>query len=149
MPQKTMTDQRIENVLGNLLRIGVGLSATIVFCGAIIYLARHGHAPASYRVFEGEPSDLHSLHGIAREAIALNGRGIIPAGRCSGRHSVARVMFSIWVAAKHDLCTWRCVIVLCILLQPGGITKNHCLRGLCEFAPFAVKELTLRDQSKP
>ena len=34
-----MTDQRIENVLGNLLRISVGLSATIVFCGFIIYLA--------------------------------------------------------------------------------------------------------------
>ncbi len=60
MPHKTMTDQRIENILGNLLRTGVGVSACIVFCGAVIYLVRHGHSPADYRVFQGEPSDLHS-----------------------------------------------------------------------------------------
>jgi uncharacterized membrane protein len=119
MPQKTMTDQRIENVLGNLLRIGVGLSATIVSCGAVIYLARHGHAPASYRVFEGEPSDLHSLHGIAREAMALNGRGIIQLGLLFLIATpVARVILSIWgFAAEHDrMYVAFTVIVLAILL---------------------------------
>ena len=80
MTDNRMTDKRIENILGNLLRVGVGLSAVIVLCGAAIYLARNGHAPATYRVFQGEPSDLHSVHGIVRDAMHLNGRGIIQLG---------------------------------------------------------------------
>jgi uncharacterized membrane protein len=47
------TDKRIENILGNLLRAGVIVSAVIVFCGAVIYLARHGHETADFRVFHG------------------------------------------------------------------------------------------------
>ncbi len=57
------TDRRIENILGNLLRAGVGLAAFIVLCGAVLYLARYGFAPADYRVFKGEPSDLRSVGG--------------------------------------------------------------------------------------
>ena len=53
MVERAWTDQRIEDILGNLLRAGVGLSAFVVFCGAIIYLAQHGHSPADYRVFRG------------------------------------------------------------------------------------------------
>ncbi|MBZ5650627.1 MAG: DUF1634 domain-containing protein [Acidobacteriia bacterium] len=119
MPHKTMTDQRIENILGNLLRAGVGVSAGIVFCGAVIYLARHGRSPAAYRVFQGEPSDLHSLHGIVRDAMRLNGRGIIQLGLLFLIATpVARVIFSIWgFAAEHDrMYVVFTVIVLAILL---------------------------------
>ena len=64
--QQTWTDKRIENILGNLLRAGVVFSAIIVFCGAMVYLARHGRATADYRVFQGEPSELRSVPGISR-----------------------------------------------------------------------------------
>ncbi len=49
--ERAWTDKRIENILGNLLRVGVGLSALIVFCGGAIYLARHGKETAEYQVF--------------------------------------------------------------------------------------------------
>ncbi len=33
-------DRKVEDVIGNLLRAGVLLSALIVFIGAVVYLAR-------------------------------------------------------------------------------------------------------------
>src|ERR1039458_2037420 len=74
------TDRRMDVVIGNLLRSGVVLSALIVLFGAVIYLLRHGHSPTQYRVFRGEPSDLRSVRGILRDALALRGRGIIQLG---------------------------------------------------------------------
>ena len=53
--KRAWSDKRIEDVLANLLRAGVGFSAFVVFCGAVLYLFRHGHASADYRAFQGEP----------------------------------------------------------------------------------------------
>ncbi|MGD0179933.1 MAG: DUF1634 domain-containing protein [Terriglobales bacterium] len=71
---RAFTDQKLENMVGNLLRAGVSLSALVVLFGGIIYLARHGREPAGYNVFHGEPSDLKSLSGIVRYAFAFHGR---------------------------------------------------------------------------
>ena len=117
--ERAWTDKRIENILGNLLRAGVILSAGIVFCGAVVYLARHGRAPADYRVFQGEPSDLRSLPGVVREVADLSGRGIIQLGLLFLIATpVARVIFSIWgFAAEHDhMYVVFTVIVLAILI---------------------------------
>jgi uncharacterized membrane protein len=96
------TDRRMDNVIGNLLRSGVVLSALIVFVGAVIYLVRHGHSPTEYRVFRGEPSDLRSIRGIFRDALALRGRGIIQLGLLFLIATpVARVAFSIFGFAEE------------------------------------------------
>ncbi len=98
------TDKRMEILMGNLLRGGVVLSAVVVFCGAAVYLVRHGHSPASYRTFQSEPSNLRTVSGIFREAIALRGRGIIQMGLLLLIATpVARVAFSIFgFAEEHD-----------------------------------------------
>jgi uncharacterized membrane protein len=98
------TDRRMDLVIGNLLRSGVVLSALIVLFGAVIYLVRHGHSPTEYRVFRGEPSDLRSVRGILRDALALRGRGIIQLGLLFLIATpVARVAFSIFgFAEEHD-----------------------------------------------
>jgi uncharacterized membrane protein len=98
------TDRRMDLVIGNLLRSGVVLSALIVLFGAVIYLVRHGHSPTEYRVFRGEPSDLRSVRGILRDAIALQGKGIIQLGLLFLIATpVARVAFSIFgFAEEHD-----------------------------------------------
>ena len=75
--QQEWTDQKIEQIVGNLLRAGVLLSAVVVLCGGVLYLIQYGHAPADYRVFRGEPTDLKSVSGILRAAFALDSRGII------------------------------------------------------------------------
>ena len=98
------TDKTIEEIVGNLLRAGVSLSALVVLFGAVIYLARHGRSPADYRVFRGEPADLKTLSGIIRDAFRFHGRGIIQFGLLLLIATpVVRVAFSIWgFAAEED-----------------------------------------------
>ena len=118
-PKRNWTDQRIENVLGNLLRAGVLLSALVVLIGGVIYLLRHGHSPVDFRVFRGEPPDLRDVRGIIRDTLALRGRGIIQLGLLLLIATpVARVGFSIFgFAEEHDsMYVVFTVIVFAILL---------------------------------
>jgi uncharacterized membrane protein len=119
VPERSWTDQRIENVLGNLLRAGVLLSALVVSIGGAIYLVRHGHSPVNFRVFRGEPADLRDVRGIIRETVALRGRGIIQLGLLLLIATpVARVAFSIFGFAKErdGMYVVFTVIVFSILL---------------------------------
>jgi len=113
------TDQRVEDIIGNLLRTGVIFSAVVVFTGAVVYLARHGQAPVDYRSFRGEPSDLRHISGIVRDALAFQGRGIIQLGLLLLIATpVARVAFSIFgFAFEGDrMYAGFTLIVLMILL---------------------------------
>jgi uncharacterized membrane protein len=116
---KTWTDQKVEDIVAILLRTGVLLSAAVVFCGAIIYLARHGHQAADYRMFRGEPTDLRSISGIIRDAADLSGRGIIQLGLLLLIATpVARVAFAVFgFAAERDrMYVVFTLIVLGVLL---------------------------------
>ncbi|HEV3305921.1 MAG TPA: DUF1634 domain-containing protein [Candidatus Sulfotelmatobacter sp.] len=118
-PKRSWTDQRIENILGNLLRAGVLLSALVVLIGGVIYLRRHGHSPMDFRVFRGEPADLRDVRGIIRDTLALQGRGIIQFGLLLLIATpVARVAFSIFAFAKERdrMYVMFTVIVFSILL---------------------------------
>ena len=99
---RSWTDRRMDIVIGNVLRSGVVLSALIILFGAVIYLVRHGHSLTDYRVFRGEPSDLRSVRGILRDALALRGRGIIQLGLLFLIATpLARVAFSIFGFAEE------------------------------------------------
>jgi uncharacterized membrane protein len=113
------TDRKVEDLVGNLLRTGVLLSAFVVFCGGMVYLARHGNEPADYRVFHGEPSDLRTIPGVLREALSLQGRGIIQLGLLLLIATpVARVALSIlgFAAERDRMYMGFATIVLVILL---------------------------------
>jgi uncharacterized membrane protein len=116
---KTWTDQKVEDIVAILLRTGVLLSAAVVFCGAVIYLARHGHQAADYRMFRGEPTDLRSISGIIHDAADLSGRGIIQLGLLLLIATpVARVAFAVFgFAAERDrMYVVFTLIVLGVLL---------------------------------
>ena len=118
-PKRNWTDQRIENILGNLLRAGVLLSALVVLIGGVIYLLRHGHSPMDFRVFRGEPADLRGVRGIVRDTVALQGRGIIQLGLLLLIATpVARVAFSIFgfAEARDRMYVVFTLIVFSILL---------------------------------
>jgi len=113
------TDERIENIIGNLLRTGVSLAALVVAFGGIVYLFRHGRSPADYRIFRGEPSDFRTLSGIVHSVLGFHGRGIIQLGLLILIATpVARVAFGIWgFAAEHDrMYMIFTAIVLVVLL---------------------------------
>lgn len=100
--ERSWTDRRMDVVIGNLLRVGVLVSALVVLFGGVLYLARNGHSPTDYRVFRGEPSQLRSVGGILRDAVGLNGRGIIQLGLLLLIATpVARVAFSIFGFAEE------------------------------------------------
>jgi uncharacterized membrane protein len=113
------TDRKVEDLIGNLLRAGVLLSAFVVFCGGVVYLARHGNEPADYRVFHGEPSELRTIAGVLREALWFQGRGIIQLGLLLLIATpVARVGLSIlgFAAERDRMYVGFAAIVLVILL---------------------------------
>lgn len=113
------TDQRVETVVGQLLRAGVILSAGVVLLGGIVFLIRHGLELANYRVFAGEPSELRTLRGIFNRVLAFRGRGIIQLGLLLLIATpIARVAFSIFgfVEEKDRMYVAFTTIVLAILL---------------------------------
>jgi uncharacterized membrane protein len=113
------TDRKVEDLVGNLLRAGVFLSALIVFVGAVVYLARHGGELADYRVFHGEPNQLRTIPGALHEAFSFQGRGIIQLGLLLLIATpVARVVLSIvgFAAERDRMYVGFATIVLIILM---------------------------------
>ena len=112
------TDQRVEVIIGNLLRTGVVLAAAVVLVGAAVYLVRHGSAAPHYAVFQGEPTDLRTPSGVIADAVAMRGRGIIQLGLLLLLATpVARVAFSVFAFAmeRDVLYVFVTLIVLAVL----------------------------------
>lgn len=90
------TDQKVEVIIGVMLRVGVLLAAAVVLGGAICYLARYGHRPADYHAFHGEPVGLRSVRQIIHLAFKGRCRGIIQLGLLLLILTpIARVAFSV------------------------------------------------------
>ena len=79
-PSEKWSDQRLDVVVGNLLRTGVLTAAAVVLVGGIIFLLRHGLAAPDVKAFHGEPSELRSVGGIIAGVLAGHGRGLIQLG---------------------------------------------------------------------
>ncbi len=112
-------DHHLEIIVGNLLRAGVTLAASIVFAGACVYLVRHAHEPADYRVFRGEPDEFRTIPGIIHGVLHGRGRGLIQLGLLVLIATpIARVAFStIGFGLQRDrLYVVFTVMVLAILL---------------------------------
>ena len=113
------SDERVEEVMGNLLRGGVSLAAAVVLMGGIFYLIRYHSTSPGYQVFRGEPADLRSVSGILADAIELRSRGLIQLGLLLlVATPVARVVFSVFAFARqHDLTyVVLTLIVLAVLI---------------------------------
>lgn len=97
------------------------MSAAVVLLGACIYLYRHAHEPADYRVFRGEPSEYRTITGVIQSVIVDRGRGqgLIQLGLLLLIATpIARVAFSVaGFAIEHDrLYVAFTLLVLAILL---------------------------------
>ncbi|HUK14081.1 MAG TPA: DUF1634 domain-containing protein [Thermoanaerobaculaceae bacterium] len=113
------TDQRIEQVVGGLLRTGVAVAAAVVLAGGVLFLVRHGAEQPHYGVFHGEPSDLRSVRGIVADVASGRARGLIQLGLLLlVATPVARVVFSVaGFALEHDRTyVWITLAVLAVLL---------------------------------
>jgi uncharacterized membrane protein len=118
-PPGGFDDQRIEIIIGGLLRTGVLLSAAVVLTGGVLYLLHYGHNVTNYTTFHGEPERLKSLTDIVHGAVELEPRAIIQLGLLLLIATpVARVAFSaIAFAIERDyMYVVITLIVLAILL---------------------------------
>jgi len=116
---RAWTDERVEGVIGTLLRWGVILAAAVVLAGGVLHMDRYGSTVPDYRVFHGEPSDLRDVSGILKGAFAWNSRGLIQFGLLLLIATpVARVAFSVAAFAMQRDRTYVVVtlIVLGVLL---------------------------------
>jgi uncharacterized membrane protein len=113
------TDQDVEQVVGNLLRVGVMVAATLVLLGGIRYLMEHGNERADHRVFRGEPAALRSPVDIVKGAMAFDDFSLIQLGLLLLIATpVARVTFSVYAFARQRDVTYVIItlIVLAVLL---------------------------------
>ena len=109
------TDERMELIIGNLLRAGVIFAAAVVFFGAVVFLWRHGGEIPSYHVFAGEPAYLRAIVPVVHDAFAFHGLGLMQLGLLLLIATpVARVAFSIGAfALQRD---FMYIIITCIVL---------------------------------
>ncbi len=118
-PASRWTDEHFEMILAYVLRAGVLLSATVVACGGVVFLASHGFERPSYHVFRGEPVPLRSVDGIVGEALQLRGRGLIQVGLLLLIATpIARVVFSIVGFVRQR--DWMYVVITLIVLSLLG-----------------------------
>lgn len=113
-----LSDQQVEEIIGDLLRAGVIIAASVVLLGGIIYLVRHGEDAPNHHVFLGEPAYLRGVAGIITEARSFSGRGIIQLGLLLlVATPVARVIFSVAAFALQRDWTYLAItlIVLTVL----------------------------------
>ena len=112
------TDERLESLLGNVLRWGVVIAAAVVLAGAVIFLARHGAAAPGYGSFRGEPGDLRTIPGIWGDVEHGSGRGLIQLGLLLLIATpVTRVLLSLLVfGAQRDLRYVAITLVVLVVL---------------------------------
>lgn len=102
MTRAEWTDSRVETIVGNLLRVGVLISALVVLAGGLVFLIRHGTEAANYRVFRGEPSELRHIRAVLRGTMKFHGRAIIQLGLLLLISTpIARVAFSVFGFAEE------------------------------------------------
>ncbi len=117
--EESWPDKQLARIVGNLLQIGVIVSAAVVFAGGLLYLIQYGAAMPDFHNFHGEPEQLRSLSGILGAAFSLESRGIIQLGLLMLIATpVARVVVSVVAFSWHRDYTYILftLIVLAVLL---------------------------------
>jgi uncharacterized membrane protein len=74
------SDEKVDQLLGNLLRTGVLLSVAVVLLGTGDYLIHHGRERHNYQQFRGEPAQFRSPASILRDARSFDSRAILMVG---------------------------------------------------------------------
>ena len=113
------TDRDTEKIIGNLLRAGVLLSAAVVLCGGLLFLAHHGTSHPDYHTFRGVASNLTSVTAVIGGALRGDSRSLIQLGLLLlVLTPIARVLFSAVAFGLEEDFTYVVIslIVLAVLM---------------------------------
>lgn len=75
-----MNDDRLQVLIGNVLRAGVLISATVVAIAGVFYLMQHHGDTVGYSTFYMEPTNLRTLPGIVTSAMQFRAEAVIQFG---------------------------------------------------------------------
>jgi uncharacterized membrane protein len=118
-------DDRVQRVIGSLLRWGVILAAAMVLAGGAMYFGSCGSTIPDYKVFRGEPPELRMVTGIVREAVSLNPLGLIQFGLLLLIATpLARVAFSVAAFALQRDRTYVVVTLFVLAVVLLGLTRE-------------------------
>lgn len=110
--------ERLEQLIGTILIIGVTVAGAIVAFGGVFYLLHHGSERVHYDVFTGEPTGLSTIAGVVVNALHLSGSAIIQLGLLVlVAMQLVRVVFTVWLfkVARDRAFVYISLFVLAIL----------------------------------
>lgn len=115
LPVDPRPDEPLDGILAYVLQAGVFVSATVIACGGLVFLAFQGFERPVYDVFEAEPNALRSVQGILADAMQLHGRGLIQLGLLLLIATpIGRVVFSVLGFARER--DWLYVAITLVVL---------------------------------
>ena len=123
---RVITDKQMETSIGRMLRVGVIISAAIVFLGGIIYLRQPLTKAPDYSHFVAERESLPNLVQVLQGAAHLNSGSIIQLGiLLLIATPITRVVFCIAGFARQKdrlyvLISSSVLIILIYSLFQGG-----------------------------
>ena len=122
---RAWSDDRVQRVIGTLLRWGVIFAAAMVLAGGAMYFGSCGNTVPDYKVFRGEPPELRVVTGIVREAVSLNPLGLIQLGLLLLIATpLARVVFSVAAFALQGDRTYVVVTLFVLAVVLLGLTRE-------------------------
>lgn len=119
LERSPIDDDSLDQTIGNLLRIGVYLSATVILIGGIMFLCSHAKEYPDYHTFQQLPISLRSPVAILRTAFHGDPMSVMQLGMILLIATpIGRVVFSVVAFAirKDKLYVIISTIVLCVLL---------------------------------
>jgi uncharacterized membrane protein len=134
-------DDRVQRVIGTVLRWGVILAAAMVLVGGAMYFASCGSTIPDYKEFRGEPPELRVVTGIVREAVSLNPLGVIQFGLLLLIATpLARVAFSVAAFALQRDRTYVVVTLFVLAVVLLGLTResSNTVVPPDRFAPMCI-----------
>jgi uncharacterized membrane protein len=114
-----VNEEREEQIIGTMLRVGVISAALVVAAGGVLYLWRHGQELPDYSSYHGVPNDLKHPGTILGGVMGGRGRAIIQLGLLLLISTpVFRVAFSVWAFERQRdwAYVWITFFVLSVLV---------------------------------
>ncbi len=91
-----INDHQVEQIVGELLRAGVLLSAFVVLVGGVLYLRQAAMGYPDFHTFHGVPHQLTTISGVVQGTMHLDPESVIQFGLLLLIATpVARVVFSV------------------------------------------------------
>jgi uncharacterized membrane protein len=123
-PRRGWTDLQVDQRIGNLLRVGVLVSALVVLVGGALLVAQEWDSRPKKSIFVGEPAELRSFSGVVQDALAFDPKGIVQFGLLLLLLTpVARVAFSafaFWLQRDWAYVAITLIVFVVLLFSLAG-----------------------------